>query len=101
KDQTALKGGTVRCIRDEVAAVAAETREVAEEALGLIDVRYAELPAVFEPAAARAPGAPLVHEALGTNVAAMRSQFSHGDVEGALAAAAVVVEETYRLNFVT
>ena len=32
KDQTALKQGTVRCIRDEVAAVAAETAEIAEEA---------------------------------------------------------------------
>src|SRR5213592_5098419 len=35
KDQTALKAGKVRCIRDEVAAVAAETAAIAEEALGL------------------------------------------------------------------
>src|SRR5438093_12725633 len=33
KDQVALKRGKVRCIRDEVAAVAAETAEIAEAAL--------------------------------------------------------------------
>src|SRR2546428_11048320 len=59
KDQLALKRGKVRCIRDEVAAVVAETPELAEEALALIDVEYEELPAgVDSPKAAR-PGAPL------------------------------------------
>lgn len=101
KDQTALKGGTVRCIRDEVAAVAAESRAIAEEALALVEVEYEPLAAVFDPARALAPDAPLVHEALGTNVAALRHQFVHGDVEAAFAGAAVVVEDTYRLNFVT
>ena len=101
KDQVALKSGKVRCVRDEVAAVVAESRVIAEEALALIDVEYEELPAVFEPAHALRPGAPLVHEELGTNVAALRHQFVHGDVDGALARAVVVVEDTYRLNFVT
>jgi len=44
-----------RCIRDEVAAVAAETPEIAEEALELIDVEYDELPAVFDPVKALEP----------------------------------------------
>ncbi len=44
KDQVALKRGKVRCIRDEVAAIAAESAEIAEAALALIDVEYAELP---------------------------------------------------------
>ena len=101
KDQIALKRGKVRCIRDEVAAVAAETPEIAEEALALIDVEYEELPAVFDPLEALEPGAPLVHEELGTNRHRLRYQFTHGDVDGALAQAAVVVEDTYRLNFVT
>src|SRR5262249_20917364 len=101
KDQVALKGGKVRCVRDEVAAVVAESRAIAEEALERIDVTYEELPAVFEPAGALAPGAPLVHDELGTNVAALRHQFGHGDVDGAFARAAVVVDDTYRLNFVT
>jgi xanthine dehydrogenase molybdenum-binding subunit len=101
KDQVALKREKVCCIRDEVAAVAAESREVAEEALGLIEVEYEELPAVFDPERALDAGAPLVHEALGTNQAALRYAFTHGDVDGAFARAAVTVEDTYRLNFVT
>ncbi|OGL07354.1 MAG: hypothetical protein A3I17_07980 [Candidatus Rokubacteria bacterium RIFCSPLOWO2_02_FULL_72_37] len=101
KDQTALKRGKVRCIRDEVAAVAAETRTIAEAALGLIDVEYAELPAVFDPDAALAPGAALVHEERGTNAHHLRYQFTHGDVDRAFADAAAVVEDTYRLPFVT
>ena len=101
KDQTALKRGKVRCIRDEIAAVAAETPEIAEEALALIDVEYEELPAVFDPLKALEPGAPLVHEELNTNRHHLRYQFSHGDVDRALAEAAAVVEDTYRLGFVT
>ncbi|MBI4635544.1 MAG: xanthine dehydrogenase family protein [Candidatus Rokubacteria bacterium] len=101
RDQVALKRGKVRCIRDEVAAVAAEAPEIAEEALALIDVEYAELPAVFDPLRALEPGAPLVHEELATNQHPLRYQFLHGDVDRAFAEAAVVVEDTYRLNFVT
>ncbi len=101
KDQLALKRGRVRCIRDEIAAVAAETPTIAEEALGLIDVEYEELPAVFDPRTALAEGAPLVHDELGTNAAPLRYQFAHGDVDSAFASAAAVVEGEYRLNYVT
>ena len=101
RDQVALKRRKVRCIRDEVAAVAAETPEIAEGALALIDVEYEELAAVFDPRAALAPGAPLVHEELGTNAHHLRYQFTRGDVDRAFAEAAAVVEGTYTLNFVT
>ncbi|HEV8587062.1 MAG TPA: xanthine dehydrogenase family protein molybdopterin-binding subunit [Methylomirabilota bacterium] len=100
-DQTALKGGKVRCVRDEVAAVVAETAALAEEALALIDVRYDELPAVFDPNEAVRPGAPRVHDERADNHTDLRYQFSHGDVDRAFAEAAAVVEGTYRLNFVT
>jgi xanthine dehydrogenase molybdenum-binding subunit len=101
RDQLALKRGKVRSIRDEVAAVAAETPEAAEEALALIDVEYEELPAVYDPRAALVEGAPLVHEELGTNLTSLRYQFASGDVDAAFATAAAVVEGEYRLNFVT
>ena len=101
KDQRALKRGKVRCIRDEVAAVAAETPTIAEEAAALIDVEYEPLPAVFDPFRALEAGAPLVHEELATNAHPLRYQFSHGDVDRALVEAAAVVEDTYRLSFVT
>src|SRR5437870_1029227 len=101
KDQTALKRGKVRSVRDEVAAVAAETPEIAEAALALVDVEYAELPAVFDARAALVPGAPLVHEELGGNAHTLRYAFTRGDVDRAFVEAAVVVEDTYRLTFVT
>ena len=101
KDQLALKVGKVRCVRDEIAAIAAETPAIAEEALGLIDVEYAELPAVFDPEDAVRPGAPLVHDGRASNLTDLRYQFSHGDVDGAFGEAAVVVEGEYRLNYVT
>jgi xanthine dehydrogenase molybdenum-binding subunit len=99
KDQIALKRGKVRCIRDEVAAVAAETPEIAEEALALIDVEYEELPAVFDPLEALEPGAPIVHEELTTNRHHLRYQFNHGDVDRALAQAAASPEALALLDF--
>ncbi len=101
KDQLALKTDTVRSIRDEVAAVAAETRAIAEEAAELIRVEYEELAAVFDPEAALRPGAPIVHPELGTNQTALRYQFAAGDVDRALAGAAAVVDDTYTLTFVS
>ena len=106
KDHLALKGGAadggkVRCIRDEIAAVAALTEEIAQEATRLIQVDYEELPAVFDPDSALRPGAPLIHDELGSNLVNLKYQFSHGDVEAAFAQAHVVVEGSYRLNYVT
>ena len=101
RDHLALKRGKVRCIRDEIAAVAAESREAAQAALDLIDVEYEELPAVFDPLGATEPGAPLVHEEMATNVTALRYQFTHGDVDRAFADAAATAEGEFRLNFVT
>src|SRR5919199_359126 len=96
-DNLPLKDERVRCAGDEVAAVAAEDEETAERALDLIEVEYEVLPAVFDPYEALEPGAPLVHPErpdLAGNVS-MRWDFEHGDVEGAAAAAAVVVEGLY------
>jgi len=62
KDQRVLKKDVVRQFRDEVAAVAAISPEIAEEAIHLIDVEYEEIPAVFDPLEAMKEDAPLVHE---------------------------------------
>jgi CO/xanthine dehydrogenase Mo-binding subunit len=62
KDQTIVAVDKVRYVGDPVAAVAAVDEAVAEEALGLIEVEYEELPAVTSIDEALAPGAPLVHE---------------------------------------
>lgn len=61
-DKLILCDHKVRYIGDEVAAVAAQTDEIAEEAIGSIEVEYEELPAVFEPQEALKDGAPRIHE---------------------------------------
>ena len=60
-DQPILSEDKVRFIGDAVALVAAETAEIAAQALELIDVQYQELPAVFSPKEAMLPEAPRVH----------------------------------------
>jgi xanthine dehydrogenase molybdenum-binding subunit len=59
---------TVHFPGEEVAAVAALTPEIAEEALRLIEVQYQVLPAVVDPEEAVKPGAPLAHQEYGTNI---------------------------------
>jgi CO/xanthine dehydrogenase Mo-binding subunit len=62
KDQEVVASEVVRHVGDVVAAVAAASEREAEEALESIEVEYEELPAVFDPEAAMAADAPLVHE---------------------------------------
>ena len=61
KDQPVVVIDRVRYVGDIVAAVAAEEKDIAEEALELIEVDYEPLPAVFDPAEAMKPDAPLLH----------------------------------------
>ncbi len=61
-DERPLAIDKVRYIGDEVAAVAAVSEAVAEEALGLIKVEYEVLPAVFTPEEAIKPTAAVIHE---------------------------------------
>jgi len=62
RDQNPVALDKVRFVGDAVAAVAAEDETIAAEALDLIEVEYEEIPAVFDPEEALAPGAPLIHE---------------------------------------
>lgn len=70
----------VRHYGECVAAVIAENRYIAEDAVDLIEVEYEPLPVVLDPFEAQAPDAPLVQDAMGTNVAYART-FSFGEVE--------------------
>jgi len=54
-------GQKLRHVGDRVAAVVAESVEIAEQALKLIDVEYQELEAVMSIDEARAPNAPIIH----------------------------------------
>jgi CO/xanthine dehydrogenase Mo-binding subunit len=60
-DLPVLAYDRVLFVGDRVAAVAAETREAAEEAARLVQVEYDELPPVLDPFAAVAPDAPVLH----------------------------------------
>ncbi len=93
----------VRYVGDRVAAVAAETPEIAEEALGLIDVTYEVLEPVLDLDAAMAEGAPVIHDQEDyvdfadsdpsqNRVAQVRLEL--GDVEAALEKAEHVFETT-------
>src|SRR5215218_4055770 len=92
----------VRYVGEPVALVVARDRYVAEDALDLIEVRYAPLPAVVDPLAALAPDAPVLHEGLKGNLASDRS-FRFGDPEAAFARAPhrVSVEVHYPRNACT
>jgi xanthine dehydrogenase molybdenum-binding subunit len=85
---------TVRFVGEPVAAVAASSVEIAEEALHLIDIEYEPLPAVFTPEEACAPGAPTIHEHAPGNIA-MHPAFSFGDIEHGFAEADRIFEGTY------
>lgn len=99
---------TVRHVGDRVAAVAAETVELAERACRLIKVTYEPLPAVFDEREAIAPGAPLVHDegdTLGIYDSARNishhiegQTVSDEDLEAAFAASARVFQSTYRVQ---
>src|SRR5690606_20403302 len=84
----------VNHVGDGVAVVLATDARTAEDAVGLVEVDYEELPAVVDVEAALAPGAPLVHEELGTNHC-YTWPLAVGDVDAAFAQADVVVEGRY------
>ncbi len=89
----------VRYVGEPVAAVAAADLATAQEAASLIDVRYEELPAAVGIDAARAPGAPLIHEERGDNICSHES-VQRGDVQEGFAQSDVVVEDHFSFPMV-
>ena len=87
--------GRVRYVGEPVAVVVAADRYLAEDALELIEVDYAPLPAIVDPLAALDPKLPPLHEGLGGNIASDRS-FRYGDPERAFAEAARKVSVSIR-----
>ncbi len=98
----ALAVDRVRYSGEPVAVVVADSRELAEDALEAVRVRYRALPAVVEIEAACADDAPLLHEAAGSNIVNER-HFRYGDPEQAFASAdrTVSVEVHYPRNSCT
>jgi carbon-monoxide dehydrogenase large subunit len=94
---TALASAKVRYVGEPVAVVVAADRYLAEDAIGLLDVRYEILDAVVNVEAATAPDAPLLYGEFGTNVAAT-VVYDTGDVDQAFAQADHIYKETFRVH---
>ncbi len=87
----------VRYVGEPVVAIVAESRYLAEDALEGIAIEFDTLPNVVDPEQAAAPDAPLLHEDAGTNVI-VRREFLRGDVDLAMAAAAIRVNRRFRFH---
>jgi len=94
---TPLTDGRVRYVGEPIAAVVAEDRYRAEDALDRIDVDYELLPAVVDAAAALEPGAAILHEALGSNIAGQWTE-RVGDIEKALDDSPRIFRERIRVS---
>jgi CO/xanthine dehydrogenase Mo-binding subunit len=96
----------VRHVGDRVAAVAAETPEVAEEALELIEVEYEPLEAVLDTKSAMNPGAPSIHShaeqggkviEIENNILASR-EIEIGDTRAGFSKADLIVQNIYQTS---
>jgi CO/xanthine dehydrogenase Mo-binding subunit len=97
-DQPALCADKVRFEGDKVALVVAESKDAAVAGAKLVEVSYEDLPAVTDAEAALAPGAPLVHEHLGTNLL-LHIPIRKGDVGRGFTEADVILEGTYSTSW--
>jgi CO/xanthine dehydrogenase Mo-binding subunit len=84
---------TVRFVGDELAAVAADTVDIAEDALRLIDIDYQPLPFVVDLVAAMQHEAPRVRES--GNIAGEPKIYRRGDPEAGFLSADVLIDEVY------
>ncbi len=90
----------VRYVGDSIAVVVAESEEIAEQALGLIEVEYEPLPVVTGPKEAAQPGAPVLHDHHPTGNFKAVYNLDHGDVEAGFAQSDVILEREYTTQFV-
>lgn len=88
----------VRYMGEGIALVAAESREIAEEAVKLIQVDYEPLPGVFDPIAAMKSGAYQVGEGESNIICSYKVR--KGDIEEGFARSDIIVENTFRVPFV-
>ncbi|MDP6401842.1 MAG: molybdopterin-dependent oxidoreductase, partial [Candidatus Marinimicrobia bacterium] len=101
KDHPVLKKDEVNCIRDEIAAVAAVSKDVAEKALELIEVNYIEREGIFDPIAALKDDAPRINKfskkGNGNKNISESFHYEHGDLEAEKKKSACIVSRQYVL----
>jgi putative selenate reductase molybdopterin-binding subunit len=107
---TFLLDRKVRFVGDSVAAVAAETEEIAEEALRLINVDYEVLEPVLDPLRALEEGAPVIHDEPEAHAVipvayepsrniAGTVEMHIGNVDEGFSRSDVVIENEYRTHY--
>lgn len=97
EEECPLFAETLRFVGDEMAAVAAESEEIAQDALRLIQVEYEPLPFVANLDAALAAHAPRVHPQsdADNNHVDEPDEYERGDVDRGLSHADVVIDQVY------
>ena len=95
--QHALAIDTVHFQGEALAAVIAQSRAQAEDAVEAVSVDWQELPSVCDVEQALSSASPVIHEELGDNLG-FHADIEHGDVETCFARAQVVVEQSFRFN---
>jgi CO/xanthine dehydrogenase Mo-binding subunit len=105
-DMPILADGEVRFIGEKVAAVAADTELIAEEAVNLIEVEYEETEPILDPVETMKPGARLIHpevmnyKGLPKPLKEPSNDFIYmtwgrGDIETGFRQADIIVENTF------
>jgi aldehyde oxidoreductase len=98
-DQPVFAERQTRYRGEAVAAVVGEASAMAGFDPASFPVSWKELPALLTPSEAQLPGAPPIHDHRPDNIL-VRGRVVHGDAEGALREAAVVVEAEYETGFI-
>ena len=105
RDHPILKKGQVNCIRDEIAAVAATSKEIAQKALELIEVEYKVREGIFDPFEAIKEDAPQINHFIdgkypNKNIAE-HFHYEHGNLDEEKAKSKFVVSHRFTLPRVT
>jgi CO/xanthine dehydrogenase Mo-binding subunit/aerobic-type carbon monoxide dehydrogenase small subunit (CoxS/CutS family) len=85
-------GERVRYVGDALAIVAAETQDIAEQAIGLIEAEFDLQPVITNPVQARQEGVPQLHE---KGNLLKHIKVRKGDMEAGFAEADVILEHTF------
>jgi CO/xanthine dehydrogenase Mo-binding subunit len=105
RDHPILKKGEVNCIRDEIAAVAAETKEIAQQALKLIKVNYKVRKGTYDPYEALKEHAPQINQFISgkfpnKNIAET-FHYEHGNLEEEKKKSVAIIKRTFTLPRMT
>jgi CO/xanthine dehydrogenase Mo-binding subunit len=110
-DMPVLADDVVRFAGEKVAAIAADSEEIAEQALALIEIEYEELAPLLNPIEAFSPDAPLLHPQVTQykglpgklsepSNAFVQLSWKKGDVEDGFRRADLIIENTFQTQVV-